>query len=131
MDPVSLIVAALAAGAVAGAQDTASQGVKDAYAGLKRVVTRLFDGRASGETALERHESRPEEWQAALEAELIEVDAGQDPQVVAAAHRVMALIDPSGSQAGKYSVDVRGAQGVVVGDGNVQTNTFSTPPPAT
>ena len=32
MDPVSVVLAALAAGATAAAKDTASQAVKDAYA---------------------------------------------------------------------------------------------------
>lgn len=35
MDPITLIVTALAAGAALGAQDTVSAMVKDAYAGLK------------------------------------------------------------------------------------------------
>jgi hypothetical protein len=35
MDPVSFIVAALAAGAAAGLKDTAAAAVKDAYAGVK------------------------------------------------------------------------------------------------
>jgi hypothetical protein len=32
MDPISLIVLAVAVGAIAGVKDTASQAVKDAYA---------------------------------------------------------------------------------------------------
>jgi hypothetical protein len=39
MEPVSLIVAALAAGAAAGVKPTAEQAVKDAYAGLKKLIT--------------------------------------------------------------------------------------------
>ena len=35
MDPAGMIVAALTAGAVSALQDTASQTVKDAYAGLR------------------------------------------------------------------------------------------------
>jgi len=35
MEPVSLIIAALTAGAVAAAKDTAEKGVKDTYQGLK------------------------------------------------------------------------------------------------
>jgi hypothetical protein len=41
---------------------------------------------------------------------------------------LLALLDPTGTRAGKYMVDLRGAQGVQVGDHNTQTNTFSTPP---
>ena len=44
MDPITLIVAALAAGAAAGLGDTASQAIKDAYAGLKGLIKRRFAG---------------------------------------------------------------------------------------
>lgn len=130
MDPVSLIVAALAAGAVAGAQNTATDAVKDAYTGLKELVRRRLSGRESGRVALARHEADPQQQVPVLEAELVEVGAGDDAAVVAAAQRVMALVDAAGTRAGRYTVDVRGAQGVQVGDHNVQTNTFSAPPPA-
>jgi len=128
MDPVSLIVAALAAGGVAGAQNTATEAVKDAYAGLKALVARRLGGRTSGEVALERHEERPGRWGPVLEAELVDAGAGADGVVVEAAQRLMALLDSAGSQQGKYLVDARGAQGLQVGDRNTQTNTFTTPP---
>ncbi len=128
MDPVSVVVAALAAGAVAGAQGTAADVVKDAYATLKALVRRRFAGRPSGETALVQHEVKPEAWQGALEAELVEVDAGRDTALVEAAQRLMALLDPEGSRLGKYRVDARGAHGVQIGDHGTQTNTFTTPP---
>jgi hypothetical protein len=127
VDPVSLIVAALAAGAVAGAQNTATDAVKDAYTGLKELVRRRLSGRTSGETALARHEDEPQQ-SGALEAELVAAGARDDAAMVDAAQRVMALLDPAGEQAGKYMVDLRGAQGTQVGNHNVQTNTFSTPP---
>lgn len=127
MDPVSLIVAALAAGAVAGAQNTATEAVKDAYAGLKALVASRLRGQAAGAMALDRHAARPEQWGGALEAELVEVGAGEDPAVVAAAQRLMEVVDPAGAQSGKYLVDLRGAQGVQVRDRNTQTNTFTTP----
>ena len=40
MDPITLIVTALAAGAASGAAEAASAAVKDAYAGLKALVAR-------------------------------------------------------------------------------------------
>jgi hypothetical protein len=50
MDPITLIVTALAAGAALGVTDTASAMVKDAYAGLKALVRKRLGGRpgASG-----------------------------------------------------------------------------------
>jgi len=134
VEAVSLILGALAAGALAGAEKTAGEAVKDAYAGLKALVARLVKDRAAAQTALVAYEDNPQVCGAALEAELVAVDAGGDEQVVAAAQRVMALADPAGSNAGKYVVDVRGGQGVQVGDHNTQTNTFTPPssaPPLT
>jgi hypothetical protein len=115
---------------VAGAQNTATDAVKDAYAGLKELVRRRLSGRTSGEKALAQHDDEPQEVSEALEAELVAVGAGDDAAVVGAAQRLMALLDPTGTQAGKYVVDLRGAQAVQVGDHNVQTNTFSMPPAA-
>lgn len=43
MDPITaVVVSAIAAGAVAGVGDTATQVVKDAYAGLKSVLSRKY-----------------------------------------------------------------------------------------
>jgi hypothetical protein len=124
MDPVSLIVAALAAGAVAGTQNTATEAVKDAYTGLKTLVKRRLHGRPAGEVALEQHAAKPEQWDKALEAELVEVDAGNDGRTVEAAQRLMALVDAAGTRSGRYVVDARGAHGVQIGDGNTMHNTF-------
>lgn len=38
MEPISLIVTALTAGAVAAVKDTAEKGVKDTYQGLKTLI---------------------------------------------------------------------------------------------
>lgn len=128
VDPVSVIVAALAAGAGAGLRDTASGAVKDAYGGLRELVRRRLVGRPVAEAALVGHEKAPQVWQAPLSAELVAVDAGSDEELVVAAQRLLALVDEAGTRSGKYVVDARGAQGVQVGDHNTQTNTFTTPP---
>jgi hypothetical protein len=44
MDPVSLIVTALAAGAASALQDATSSAVKDAYTRLKAMVKKRFSG---------------------------------------------------------------------------------------
>ena len=59
MDPVTLIVTALAAGAASALQDGTSAAVKDAYARLKALVTRRFAGRAKAELVLAEHEASP------------------------------------------------------------------------
>ena len=128
MEPVTLIVAALAAGAAAGAQDTATDAVKDAYNGLKSLVRRRLAGRSDGAQVLERHEAAPEEWRPRLEAELVEADAGADPAAVDAARHLMALLNGPGDNSARYRMDFRGAQGVQHGHGNVQVNNFGPGP---
>lgn len=126
MDPISLIMGALAAGAAAGLGDSATGAVKDAYAGLRDLVRRRLAGRPVA--ALEAHEKAPHVWQAPSSAALVAVGIHTDAQIIAAAQRVMALVDAAGSASGRYHVDLSGAQGVQVGDHNIQANTFATPP---
>ena len=128
MDPITLIVTALAAGAALGVTDTASSAVMDAYAGLKALVGKRFAGRPDAELVLTKYEKAPETWQAPLMAELAEAEAARDRDLVAAAETLMSLVDRAGARAGKYTVDVRGAQGVQIGDHNRQDNVFNAPP---
>ncbi|WP_207922467.1 hypothetical protein [Micromonospora sp. KC606] len=124
MSAVEVIMVALAAGAGAGVKDTASAAVRDAYGGLKVLLKRRIsdDGAAQ---ALDADETDPGVWQTRLGGLLTEVGADRDEQVLAVARRLLELVDPAGSTAGKYHVDVREAKGVQVGDHNTQRNTFS------
>jgi hypothetical protein len=127
MDPITLIVTALAAGAALGVKDTVSSAVKDSYAGLKALVRKRLAGRPDAELVLVRHQETPETWRAPLMAELDQAGAGRDANLVAAAEALMRLIDAAGARSGKYTVDARGAQGVQLGDGNKQSNVFNAP----
>jgi NADP-dependent 3-hydroxy acid dehydrogenase YdfG len=130
VDPVTLLVTALATGAAAGIGETTASAVKDAYAKLKSLVAARFAGDQSREVVLAQHEKQPEVWGAPLTQAVTDSGAATDPVVVEAAQRLLALLDEAGSRAGKYTVDLRGAQGVQVGDHNTQTNTFTNPPTA-
>jgi hypothetical protein len=121
MDPVTLIEGALAAGALLGLKNTASQAVSDGYAALKTKVKDRFGGNAKAELVLAEHETDPQTWGQPLMAEL--AHAGVDQELMAAAQALMKLIDPMGSQAGKYNVDNSAIQGSQLGDHNVQHNT--------
>ena len=124
MDPVTLIVTALAAGAASALQDGASAAVRDAYARLKALVAKRFAVRPKGELMLAEHEAAPQTWEKPLAAELSAAGAEGDADLVAAAQALMALVDTAGSRSGKYVVNVSGSQGVQVGDHNIQHNTF-------
>jgi len=104
MDPITLIVTALVAGAAAGLKDTASSAVKDAYIGLKGLVGRKLAGRPAGELVLAQHEADPQVWDKPLVQELTAAGAGDDAVVVTAAQALMRLVDAAGSAAGRYQV---------------------------
>jgi hypothetical protein len=128
VDPVTLVVTALAAGAGVGLQGTASATVMDAYAGLKAAARKRLSGRPDGGLVLARHEAEPETWAGPLAAELAAAGTAGDSELAVAAQTLLSLVDAAGSRAGKYTVDVRGSQGVQVGDRTVQHNTFDTRP---
>jgi hypothetical protein len=125
MDPITLIVTALAAGAALGVQDTASAMIKDAYASLKALVTKRLGGGPGAELVLAKHQGAPETWQAPLMAELAESGADGDRDLIVAAQALLDLVGDAGGRTGKYTVDVRGAQGVQIGDHNRQDNVFN------
>jgi hypothetical protein len=127
MDPITLIVTALAAGAALGIKDTASAMVKDAYAGLKALAGKRLGGGPDAELVLARHEKAPETWRAPLMAELTETGADRDRDLIAAARALLDLVGEAGGGAGKYMVDVRAGQGVQTGDHNRQENVFNPP----
>jgi len=128
MDPITLIVTALAAGAAMGITDSTSSAMKEAYAWLKALAKKRLAGRPDAEVLLARHEKAPETWQGPLMAELTVAAANHDRDLVVAAQALMNLVDSAGASAGKYTVDVRGAQGVQIGDQNRQDNVFRAPP---
>jgi hypothetical protein len=127
MDPITLIVTALAAGAALGVQDTVSAMVKDAYAGLKALVRKRLGGGPGAELVLTRHEQAPETWQAPLMAELAEAGADSDRDLIAAAQALLDLVAGAEGRTAKYTVDAGGAQGVQIGDHNRQDNVFNSP----
>lgn len=128
MEPIALIVTALAAGASAGAIDglkeNAKETAKAAYSRLRALARRRVAGRPDGELALERHEAAPQKWEVMLTDELTASRAASDVELVTAATTLMGLIDQKGAKSGKYNVTIEDSRGVQVGDGNVQVNRF-------
>jgi hypothetical protein len=124
MDPVTLIVTALAAGAASALQDDARGVVKGALARLRRLAVKRFKDPANGQYILDKHASAPEIWRPALQQELTESGAAGDSELIDAAQELMKLLDAQGSQAGKYVVTVQNSQGVQFGDHNSQVNNF-------
>lgn len=125
MDPITLIVAALAAGASSALQDDAKGAVKAAFARLRTLAKNRLAGRQNGEFVLEQHETAPEIYEKPLEHELKESGAATDSELVGAAEEFMKLVDARGAAAGKYVVNMQNASGVQIGDHN-KTYNFGT-----
>jgi hypothetical protein len=125
MDPITLIIAALAAGAVAGVRDVAGQAVNDAYAGLKALIRRRFAGNREAEAALDQSEQQPQADRAHLAAYLQAAGAADDEELIRAAQGLLKQADPTGANAGKYDVRITGGKGIVVGDAAHVTMTFN------
>jgi hypothetical protein len=64
-------------------------------------------------------------WISRIGIDLAASGADQDEEVLASARQVLLLLEQSQEQPSKYTMDLREAKGVQVGDQNIQHNTFS------
>lgn len=123
MDPVTVVMAALAAGAAAGTTNAASIAVTDAYQGLKDLVlVRLRNDGIEIEEGLRLIDTSVDQpiESAALVPALAAV--GVDDLIYEAAQRLLALVE---KQPGKFVVDASQAKGLIVGDHGIQHNSFN------
>lgn len=123
MDPISLLLAALAAGTTAAAKDTVDQAVKDGYAALKALICKRFAGKPTAETALAEYEKDEETWKKPLQKALTEVGADRDEAILQQAQRLLEQIHPQQASQGKYNINIGEARGNVIGD-NAQVHQF-------
>lgn len=129
MDPITLILSALVAGATAAAKETATEAVKDAYHGLKALIQTKFSGRPDAESVLSGYEKKPEVWKEPVKDALTETAADKDDAIIKAAQALLAKADPQGQAQGKYNVQFAGpAYGTTIGDKNDVTNYFGETP---
>ena len=122
MDPtITLIIGALAAGATAAAKDTASQAVKDAYAGLKTLIQRRFaeKKKPEGGVALNKYEEKPAVWEAPLKDVLVETETHKAEEVLEAVEALKKALEqtPEGREAvSKYILNIQNSEVGVIGD---------------
>lgn len=92
MDPVTMaIIAAIAAGAGAGAKDVAAQVIVDGYQALKALLKRKFGDSSDAVKALDGLESKPESEgrKRTVSEELAAVKAADDPDLLKAAQTLI------------------------------------------
>jgi hypothetical protein len=95
MDPITTaIVGAVAAGALAGATDASQQAIVAAYTALKEHLARAFGPQSPITTAIEEVEQAPDQDypRQMLARRVTEAGAADNPELVAAANRVLALV---------------------------------------
>jgi hypothetical protein len=122
MDPLTVIVSAVVAGAAASAKDVVSQALKDAYAGLKTLIVRRFGKKADVKGALEGVEKRPdsEARQAVLKEELETAGANQNAEVIRQAQALLALLKEHGmAPATSFHAELHGSGAIAQGVGAV------------
>ena len=123
MDPVSLILEALAAGAVAAVKETAGNAIKDGYAALKAAIKNAWTGSDdSAEVLLNEYENDPEIYQTPIETKLRQQGLDKNDEIIAKADALMKQVDPEGHAAGKYVLTIANSGNLQVGDGNTQIN---------
>lgn len=114
MEPVMLIAAAVAAGAAAGAGDTAKQVVVDAYAALKNLITRRYGVVEAEVVGVEFEPEEPLRRQL-LAKRLSKTGAGDDEELQAAAQELLRIIKEQ-APAVATAVGVRLTRAAVGGD---------------
>ena len=115
MDPITIIVTAVAAGAALGLTDAAAQAIKDAYAGLRALIIRKYGDQGDVQDAVEKVEAHPDSSarKALLEEELEKTKAAEDAELLKAAQDLLAAAQPESAQQGRQAVSIVGDENIV------------------
>jgi hypothetical protein len=111
VEPVSLVLAALATGAAAGVTDGVTDAVKnavvDAYGALKALLKRAFGEDEVANAAMIMYERKPDE-KANVDAlaERLTPQVVNDPDIKAAAERVLQVAGPAATGEGSVAAAV-------------------------
>lgn len=108
MDPISLILAALAAGGAALARGSLGEAGKDIYKGIKARIRQKLEGKIQGQIALIEYEKDPETWEKPLKKTLAQIRVDRDEELLKMARQLLA-------QANSY----RGRQDVHIENSNL------------
>ena len=100
MDPISLILAALGAGALAAAKDTAGTAVKDAYQGLKTLIKKKFEGDVLGQAMVDAKPEEIKQAEGLLKDKIVEAGVDKDNEITKLAQDLLDKLQeqPGGQQ---------------------------------
>ncbi|BAY09798.1 hypothetical protein [Calothrix sp. NIES-2098] len=100
MEPISMIIAALGAGAIAAAKDTAGTAVKDAYLGLKTLIKKKLEGDVLGQAMVDAKPEEIKQAEGLLKDKITKSGADQDREIINVAQDLLEKIkeQPEGQQ---------------------------------
>ncbi|ACC79945.1 hypothetical protein [Nostoc punctiforme] len=100
MEPISLIIAALGAGAIAAAKDTATTAVKDTYQGLKALIKKKFEGDVLGKAMVDAKPEEIKQAEGLLKDKITKAGADKDAAIIQAAQELLNQVkeQPGGQQ---------------------------------
>lgn len=107
MDPVTLILTALATGAAKVAGDV----IPDAYIKLKELIQKKFEGQPIAEAVLEAHEKNPEKYAGTLEKNLVEAGVDKDDAVLDLAEKLLEQLESK--KEGTTTIIGQNAKGII------------------
>ena len=110
MDPLTVIVTALATGATLALKAAVGEGAKDAYKALKKRVIEKYGDKGDVQDAVNKVEADPrsDARRALLKEELAKTRAAEDGELLKAAQDLLAAAQPESAQAGEQRVTVSG-----------------------
>ncbi|WP_427159975.1 hypothetical protein ACQFX9_29075 [Aliinostoc sp. HNIBRCY26] len=100
MEPISLIITALGAGAIAATQETAGTAVKDAYQGLKTLIKNKLEGDVLGQAMVDAKPEEIKQAEGLLKDKITKTGADQDQEIIKVAQELLDKLkeQPGGQQ---------------------------------
>lgn len=128
MEPVEVILAALAAGALSGATEIAGSAIKDAYKALVSLVTKKFGSNKEAKSQLDNYLKDSKTWEKPVKKAIQESKIDKDDQVIALARELLKLVK-SKQEASENHIEINGnVQGLIQENKGRVTMNFNKPP---
>lgn len=131
MDPITTaILAALVAGATAGATDVGKKAIVDAYDGLKALIKMKFGVQSDLANAVANLEGKPdsEARQAMLQEEVATAQANRDTEILVAVKKLEEMLAAHGGERVQKMLRSEGGEQIMRGRGGVQKQDMTDSP---
>jgi hypothetical protein len=115
MDPLTVIVTAVATGAAVGLKDVAGAAIKDTYVGFKALILRKYGRKGLVKQCIQNIENDPKSQprQAMLKEELAKTQATQDQELLETAKGLLEAAKPADPQQGQQSISITGSNNTI------------------